>query len=79
MPLSEKGITVRDIELSPHMADQMRAKPNADTIEVTIGDMATTRVEGSFKLVYLVWNTVMNLTTQREQVLVFRNAAAHLE
>lgn len=79
LPLSERGIAVRGIELSPHMADQMRRKPNANAVEVTIGDMATTRVDGPFKLVYLVWNTIMNLTTQSEQVAVFRNAAAHLE
>jgi hypothetical protein len=41
--------------------------------------MTTTRVAGSFKLVYLVWNSIMNVTTQQEQVEVFNNAAAHLE
>jgi hypothetical protein len=61
------------------MVAQLRAKPAADDIAVTIGDMATTRVDGSFRLVYLVFNTIMNLTTQDEQVAVFANAAAHLE
>jgi hypothetical protein len=46
---------------------------------VTIGDFAATRVAGTFKLAYLVRNTIMNLTTQDEQVECFRNVAAHLE
>jgi hypothetical protein len=61
------------------MVAQMQTKPGADTIGVTIGDFATTRVEGSFKLAYLVRNTITNLTTQDEQVQCFQNVAAHLE
>ena len=79
LPLSARGVPVHGIELSPYMADKLRAKPGADRVPVTIGDMATTRVAGSFRLVYLVWNTIMNVTTQDEQVAVFANAAAHLE
>jgi SAM-dependent methyltransferase len=79
LPLSARGVTVQGIELSPHMAEQLSAKPGADAISVTIGDMTATRVAGAFKLVYLVWNGIMNLTTQQEQVAVFANAAAHLE
>jgi SAM-dependent methyltransferase len=70
---------VHGIELSPPMVDQLRAKPGADAVPVTIGDMASTRVPGAFTLVYLVFNTIMNVTTQPEQVAVFANAAAHLE
>ena len=72
-------MTVCGIELSPHMAAELRAKPGAAAIDVTVGDMTTARVDGSFALVYLVFNTIMNVTTQREQVAVFANAAAHLE
>ncbi len=79
LPLSARGIEVRGIELSPHMVEQLRAKPESDAVEVTIGDMTTTRVAGTFKLVYLVWNSIMNVTTQQDQVAVFGNAAAHLE
>src|SRR5438046_1207651 len=79
LPLSARGVTVQGIELSPHMAERLSAKPGADAVTVTIGDMTTTRVTGAFKLVYLVWNTIMNVTTQQEQVAVFANAAAHLE
>ena len=51
----------------------------AKHIGVTIGDFATTTVDGSFSLAYLVFNTIMNLTTQAAQVACFRNVAAHLE
>jgi SAM-dependent methyltransferase len=79
LPLSERGIEVRGLELSPHMAEQLLAKPGADAVPVTIGDMTTARVPGTFTLVYLVANTIMNVTTQDDQVAVFANAAAHLE
>ncbi|MGB9251704.1 MAG: class I SAM-dependent methyltransferase, partial [Mycobacterium sp.] len=78
LPLSDRGVRVAGIELSPHMAAQLRAKPGADAVAVTIGDMTTTRVAGTFTLVYVVWNTIMNVTTQDEQLAVFANAAAHL-
>jgi SAM-dependent methyltransferase len=41
--------------------------------------MATATLDGSFSLVYLVFNTIMNLTSQEAQVDCFRNAARHLE
>jgi ubiquinone/menaquinone biosynthesis C-methylase UbiE len=78
LPLQARGVEVTGIELSPHMVDQLRGKPGAEAIDVTIGDMATTRVEGSFALVYLVANSLMNVTTQEEQCAVVANAAAHL-
>ena len=79
LPLSARGISVSGLELFPHMAGQLAAKPGADVVPVTIGDMTTTRVPGVFKLVYLVANTIMNVTTQEEQIAVFTNAAAHLD
>jgi SAM-dependent methyltransferase len=60
------------------MAEQLRAKPGATAVPVIVGDMTTTRVDGSFALVYLVANSIMNVTTQDEQLEVFGNAAAHL-
>jgi SAM-dependent methyltransferase len=78
LALSARGVKVHGIELSPHMADQLRAKPGANDIGITIGDMASTRLNDEFDLVYLVFNTIMNVTTQAEQVAVFANAAAHL-
>jgi SAM-dependent methyltransferase len=79
LPLSQRGIRVHGIELSPAMAARLRAKPEAVDIGVTIGDFATATVSGTFGLAYLVRNTIMNLTTQDAQVECFRNAAAHLE
>jgi SAM-dependent methyltransferase len=79
LPLRRRGVRVHGIDLSPAMVARLRAKPGADEIGVTIGDFATTRVGGTFALAYLVYNTIMNLTTQDEQVECFRNVAAHLE
>lgn len=78
LPLSRRGVPVAGIELSPHMAAVFQGKPGAAAVPVTIGDMTSTRVPGVFSLVYLVANTIMNVTTQHEQVAVFANAAAHL-
>jgi SAM-dependent methyltransferase len=79
LPLAERGVQVQGIELSRAMAAKLQEKPGGDELVVTIGDFATTSVDGSFALVYLVFNTIMNLTTQEAQVACFRNAAAHLE
>src|ERR687896_292013 len=79
LPLARRGVRVHGIDLSQAMVARLRAKPGAEQIGVTIGDFATTRVEGSFSLAYLVANTIMNLTTQDAQVACFQNAAAHLE
>lgn len=79
LPLSQQGVPVHGIELSPAMVAQLRSKPGADSIGVTIGDFATTAVSGTFRLAYLVRNTIMNLTTQDSQVDCFRNVATQLE
>ena len=79
LPLARRGIPVYGIELSRAMIARLRAKPGGDAIGVTIGDFATARVDGTFSVAYLVFNTIMNLTTQAAQVACFRNVAAHLE
>jgi SAM-dependent methyltransferase len=79
LPLRRRGVRVHGIDLSPAMVAKLRAKPGADDIGVTIGDFATTRVAGTFRLAYLVYNTIMNLTAQQDQVECFRNVAGHLE
>lgn len=79
LPLSRRGVQVHGIELSPAMVAQLQAKSGAEDIGVTIGDFATTQVEGTFRLAYLVYNTITNLTTQDEQVECFRNVSRHLE
>jgi SAM-dependent methyltransferase len=79
LPLAARGVEVHGIDLSEAMVARLRAKPGGDAIGVTIGDFATATMDGTFSLAYLVFNTIMNLTTQDAQVACFRNAAAHLE
>jgi SAM-dependent methyltransferase len=79
LPLARRGVPVHGIDMSRAMVARLRAKPGGDAIGVTIGDFATTRVDGTFEVAYLVFNTIMNLTTQEAQVACFRNVAAHLE
>jgi len=79
LPLAQRGVPVHGIELSQAMVARLRAKPGGEAIGVTIGDFATTTVEGAFALAYLVFNTISNLTTQAAQVACFSNVAAHLE
>jgi SAM-dependent methyltransferase len=79
LPLSRQGVRVHGIDLSPDMVAELRAKPGTDDIAVTVGDFATTTVDGTFTLAYLVRNTIMNLTTQDDQVACFANVAAQLE
>lgn len=78
LPLAAQGVTVHGIDISRAMVARLRSKPGGDAIGVTIGDFATTQVEGYFAAAYLVFNTIMNLTTQAAQVACFRNAARHL-
>ncbi len=79
LPLARRGVPVHGIDMSRAMVARLRAKPGGDAIGVTIGDFALTAVEGHFSVAYLVFNTIMNLTTQDAQVACFRNVAAHLE
>jgi SAM-dependent methyltransferase len=79
LELQARGLSVEGIELSPHMVEQLRGKPGGADVPVTIGDMTGTRLAGSFQLVYLVANTIMNVTTQDQQIAVFVNAADHLQ
>ena len=77
-PLAARGVLVSGIELSRAMASRLTDKRGGEAVDVTIGDMTSTRVAGEFSLVYLVFNTISNVTTQDGQVAVFTNAAAHL-
>ncbi len=78
LPLAMKGAEVHGIDQPQAMLAQLAAKPGGDRLPVTQGDFATTCCEGSFSLVYLIFNTIMNLTTQEAQVRCFQNAASHL-
>ncbi len=77
VPLAGRGVRVVGVDLSPDMVARLRQK--TDEIPVEISDMTTTRVDGTFSLVYIVFNSINNVTTQNGQVAVFANAAAHLE
>ena len=79
LPLAERGVEVHGLDLSEAMLARLRNKPGAERVGLTRGDFSTTSVEGTFRLVYLVFNTIGNLTTQQAQVACFRNAAGHLE
>jgi SAM-dependent methyltransferase len=79
IPLSERGVDVHGIDLSEPMLAQLRAKPGAEQIGLTFGDFATAAVDGTFAVAYLVFNTIMNLTTQAAQVACFENVARHLD
>lgn len=78
VPLARLGVPVRGIDLSRAMLERLRAKPGGDAIGVTVGDMTTVRLEARFALVYLVFNTINNLTSQDAQIACFENAARHL-
>lgn len=60
------------------MLGQLRRKPGAEAIDVVTGDFSKATVDGMFQLVYLIRNTITNLTTQEDQVRCFENAARHL-
>ena len=79
LPLAQKGVPVHGIDLSRAMTSRLQEKPGGEEIGVSIGDFATTTVDETFSVAYLVFNTIHNLTTQAEQVACFRNVAAHLE
>ncbi len=79
LPRSGRGVPVHGIDISEPMLEELRRKPGSEHISVTVGDFASTRVDGTFRLAYLVFNTITNLTTQDEQVACFQSAAAQLE
>ena len=79
LPLAQRGVPVHGIDLSTAMAAKLREKPGGERIPVTIGDFSTTALDQRFSVAYLVFNTIMNLTTQDAQVACFDNVARHLQ
>ena len=77
VPLAARGVRVAGIDFSPDMVARLQQK--TDEIPVEIGDMSATKVDGRFSLVYVVFNSINNVTTQDGQTATFANAAAHLE
>jgi SAM-dependent methyltransferase len=78
LPLAGRGIRVDGVDISPAMVDQLRARPGGDHFAVTIGDFADVPVPGTYRLIFVVWNSLFNLLTQEDQVRCFENVAAHL-
>ncbi|MGD9890809.1 MAG: class I SAM-dependent methyltransferase [Dehalococcoidia bacterium] len=78
LPLAARGVRVDGIDISPPMVAQLRAKPGGDRIAVTMGDFADVPVPGSYRLIYVVWNSLFNLLTQDDEVRCFENVAQHL-
>ena len=78
LPLAARGIQVDGIDISPEMVDQLRSMPGGEKIKVVIGDFADVPVPGSYRLIFVVFNTFFNLLTQEEQVKCFKNVADHL-
>jgi len=78
LPLAARGIRVDGVDISPAMVDQLRAKPGGAQLSVTLGDFADVPLLGTYRLIFVVWNTLFNLLTQDDQVRCFENVAAHL-
>jgi SAM-dependent methyltransferase len=78
LPLAARGIRVDGIDLSPHMVAKLRERPGGEELSVTIGDFSDVPVDGEYRLIYVVYNTLFNLLTQDDQVRCFENVAAHL-
>jgi SAM-dependent methyltransferase len=78
LPLAKRGIEVHGIDASEAMVAKLREKPGGDQIPVTMGDFAEVDVDGSYRLVFVAFNTLFALLTQEDQLRCFTNAAAHL-
>ena len=78
LPLAQRGLDVHGIELSGAMVEQLRKKPGGERIPVTMGDYAEVGVDGTYRLIFVVFNTFYNLLTQEKQVRCFENVAKHL-
>jgi SAM-dependent methyltransferase len=78
LPLADRGIAIEGVDASPDMVDQLRKKPGGDRIPVVIGDMADVPVEGTYDFIFLIFNTLFNLTSQDRQVDCFLNVSQRL-
>jgi SAM-dependent methyltransferase len=79
LPLARRGLRVEGVDASAAVVERLRAAPGGEAIPTVIADMADAPVRGPFRLVYLVWNSLFNITSQARQVDCFRNAARVLE
>jgi SAM-dependent methyltransferase len=78
LPLAERGLEVHGIDVSERMVGKLREKPGGDAIPVTMGDFADVPVDGTFRLVFVAFNTLFGLLTQEDQLRCFANVPEHL-
>ncbi|HYY88466.1 MAG TPA: class I SAM-dependent methyltransferase [Chloroflexota bacterium] len=78
LPLAQRGVRVEGIDASPAMIERLRSKPGGADIPVRLGDFGAVDIEGSFRLVYVVFNTLFALLDQEAQVHCFGNVAERL-
>jgi SAM-dependent methyltransferase len=78
LPLATRGVEIQGIDASAAMVAKLREKPGGTDIPVTMGDFADVQVEGRFRLVFVVFNTLFALLTQDDQRRCLRNVADHL-
>jgi ubiquinone/menaquinone biosynthesis C-methylase UbiE len=69
LPLAERGVEVHGIDTSAAMLDGLRAKPGADALRLTLGDMAELALTDPppFTVVLAAFNTLFNLSTAADQ------------
>jgi SAM-dependent methyltransferase len=80
LPLAARGVEVHGIDASAAMLDRLRAKPGADAIHLTCGDMAELALDDppAFAVVLAAFNTLFNLPTPDVQQRCLARAAALL-
>lgn len=61
LPLAARGIRVDGVDLSPAMVARLRAKPGGEQLSITMGDFAEVPVEGAYRLIFIVFNTMRHI------------------
>ncbi len=79
LPLAARGVEVHGIDASERMVERLRAKPGGEAIPVTMGDFADVPVEGTFRVVFVAFNTLFALPDQEAQVRCFERVSEHLD
>ncbi|MBK9179235.1 MAG: class I SAM-dependent methyltransferase [Acidimicrobiales bacterium] len=78
LPLAARGLGVDGVDASAAMLDRLRAKPGAELIGLTHGDMAEAVPAGPYALVFVAANSFFGLTTLADQRRCLANVAARL-
>jgi SAM-dependent methyltransferase len=78
LPLARRNVEVHGIEASPEMVTKLRAKPGGNDLLVHIGDFVDVAVQGEYPLILAIFNTLLCVTSQNDQVRCLVNVAQHL-